>query len=73
MVISVRDIDINLLTKEPFRGEYLNFIIDTAEINECFQQVELIYDCITFLNKYNPEFGSAIRELEKLIILMVEI
>ena len=51
-VMTIQGIDLNLLRTEPVRSNYKNFLLDTAEINESFQRLSLIYDCIIFLSKY---------------------
>jgi len=68
VAISIHGIDVNLLLRDPFRSDYLNFIIDTAEINESFQQIELIHDCIIFLNKYFPQDLTEIEQNYNLIL-----
>ena len=47
-------IDTKEFLNSNFMIMYKSFIIDTAEINESFQRLSLIYECILFLKKYYP-------------------
>ena len=51
-VITIQGQNPSILRVEPFRSNYKKFLIETAEINEAFQRLFLIYDCIVFLGKY---------------------
>ena len=68
-VITLKGMDLNLLKIESVRTDYKNFLIETAEINEAFERLVLIYDCLIFLSKY---FNINLKDVDDNYLIMNE-